>query len=130
MRQIFSSQRLENVEGVARLLNEAGIETRITDGRSWKGNSRREFTYNDKKRSDAPQPAVWVLKAEDYKRARDLLHQGGLLDPSKTGSYLPDEVQFREKPLTPQAKVMRIKLILLALIAGASALVLMRTLFA
>ena len=35
MRQVFSSPRLENVEQVARLLEDAGIETRITDG--WVG---------------------------------------------------------------------------------------------
>lgn len=130
MRQIFTSQRLENVEGVAQLLNDAGIDTKITDGRTWKGNSRREFSYNDKKQSTTSQPAVWVMKADDYKRARELLQQGGLLDASKTTSYLPDNVQFKDKPLTPQAKVMRVKLGLLALIAGASALVLLRTVFA
>lgn len=34
MRQVFSSARLENVEGVARLLNEQGIETYISQSRS------------------------------------------------------------------------------------------------
>ncbi|HEX5755807.1 MAG TPA: pathogenicity-like protein [Arenimonas sp.] len=130
MRQIFTSQRLENVEGVAHMLNEAGIETKITDGRTWKGNSRREFSYNDKKQSSAPAPAVWVMKADDYKRARELLQQGGLLDGSKTSSYVPDTVQFKDKPLTPQAKVMRVKLVLLGLIAAATALLFMRTVFA
>ena len=37
MRQVFSSPRLENVERVSQLLEEAGIETRITHGRSYKG---------------------------------------------------------------------------------------------
>ena len=46
MRQVFTSTRLENVEGVAKLLGEHGIETKITQGRSWKGNSRREFSYS------------------------------------------------------------------------------------
>ena len=48
MRPIFTSTRLENVEGVAKMLGEHGIETKITQGRSWKGNSRREFSYTAK----------------------------------------------------------------------------------
>ncbi|HXH00735.1 MAG TPA: pathogenicity-like protein, partial [Xanthomonadaceae bacterium] len=34
MRQVFSSIRLETVEGVAKLLRDAGIQVRITNGRS------------------------------------------------------------------------------------------------
>ncbi|HWI24375.1 MAG TPA: pathogenicity-like protein, partial [Lysobacter sp.] len=37
MRQVFSSPRLENVEGIAKFLEEHGIEVRITQGRSYKG---------------------------------------------------------------------------------------------
>ena len=48
MRQVFTSVRLENVEAVERLLNEAGIQTKLSQGRSWKGNSRREFSYSNK----------------------------------------------------------------------------------
>ena len=48
MRQVFTSVRLENVENVERLLNDAGITTKITGGRTWKGRSRREFSYSDK----------------------------------------------------------------------------------
>ena len=40
MRQVFSSLRLENVEAVATLLRDAGIEVRITNGRSYKGKMR------------------------------------------------------------------------------------------
>ena len=40
MRQVFSSARLENVEAVAKLLGDADIEVRVTDGRSYKGNLR------------------------------------------------------------------------------------------
>ena len=35
MRRIFSSQRVENVEGVAQMLRDAGIEVRVTNGRSY-----------------------------------------------------------------------------------------------
>ena len=60
MRQVFSSQRLENVEGVARLLRDAGIEVRVTHGRSYKGNRRGTFSYREQ---EGPQPAVWVVRS-------------------------------------------------------------------
>ena len=52
MRKVFSSHRLENAEGVAELLRAAGIEVRILNGRSYKGNRRRTFSYSD---ADAPE---------------------------------------------------------------------------
>lgn len=88
MRQIFTSARLENVEGVSKLLEEAGIETRVTEGRSYKGARRRAFSYregNDK----ATQAAVWIVKADDVTRARILLRDAGLLDSTRPDSYLP-----------------------------------------
>lgn len=82
MRQVFSSPRLENVERVAKLLRDAGIETRITHGRSYKGNLRGEFSYRDHARSE-PIPAVWVVKSEDQPKAREILRSAGLLDSTR-----------------------------------------------
>ena len=44
MRQVFTSPRLENVESVAGLLREQGIEVRITNDRSYRGNRRSSFS--------------------------------------------------------------------------------------
>ena len=76
MRQVFSSARLENVEGVATLLRDAGIEVRITQGRSYKGNRRSSFSYRE---DHAAKPAVWVVRSEDQVRARELLRDAGLI---------------------------------------------------
>ena len=35
MRQVFSSQRIETVEGVAKLLTDAGIAVHVSNGRSY-----------------------------------------------------------------------------------------------
>jgi hypothetical protein len=56
MRQVFTSLRLENVESVAQILRDAGIEVRITNGRSYKGKMRSRASYSD---DSAPKPAVW-----------------------------------------------------------------------
>jgi hypothetical protein len=90
MRQVFSSARLENVEAVAELLRAEGIEVRITDGRSYRGNRRSNFSYREGGQS-GPQPAVWIVNADDQPRGRELLRAAGLLESTRVGesSYLP-----------------------------------------
>jgi len=117
MRQIFSSPRLENVEGVAKLLNEHGIETWISEGRSYKGQRRQAFSYRD--RHDAPLPGVWIVRAEDQTRARELLRGAGLIDSTRTDTFVPASLQ-PPVPVrgTREALVLRLKLLLLAAIVG------------
>ena len=92
MRQVFSSLRLENVESVAKLLRDAGIEVRITNGRSYKGAMRSRASYSDQ---DTPKPAVWVVHSEDHIRARDVLRENGLLESTRpTDSFQP--LSFRQ----------------------------------
>lgn len=114
MRQIFSSARLENVEQVAQLLRDAGIEVRVTEGRSYKGNRRGAFSYNDR---NQPKPAVWVVKSDDQVRARELLREAGLIDTTRGGSgamsfrFEPDTQKDAASPARKRA--FRIKLALL-----------------
>ena len=89
MRQIFTSQRLETVEGVARLLQDAGIDIYISQPRSYRGRRRGQFSYSEPVPANQ-QPAVWVRKAEDQPRARELLREAGLLATTRTSySGLP-----------------------------------------
>lgn len=83
MRQVFSSPRLENVERVAGLLREHGIEVRVTNGRSYKGARRGTFSYRESANEDPP-PAVWVVKSEDQPQARQILREAGLLDSGRS----------------------------------------------
>ena len=121
MRQVFTSPRLENVERVAQLLEEAGIETRITHGRSYKGNRRGTFSYRDHART-APTPAVWIVKSEDQVRGREILREAGLLDSTRTpgDSFLPQSMHRRAEERRRDAgerRALRLKLGLLAVIA-------------
>jgi hypothetical protein len=122
MRQVFSSSRLENVEGVAQLLREAGVEIKVTDDRSYRKVSRREFSYvpSQQAAQSSPQPAVWVLNSDDYKRARELLAEGGLLDEAKTGaSYLPETLQVAPRPAAaPEARIGRVRMALLFIVGA------------
>lgn len=77
MRQIYTSPRVENVERIVALLGEAGIETRVTNHRSWAGRDYRRSSYSA--RTDSSEwPQVWVVKAEDQPRARALLREAGI----------------------------------------------------
>jgi len=82
MRQIFSSQRVETVEGVANLLREAGIEVRITNGRSYHSKRKGQFSYLEKSVT-ANQPTLWVVHANDQPRAREILREARLLDTTR-----------------------------------------------
>ncbi|KMM74711.1 pathogenicity-like protein [Xanthomonas sp. NCPPB 1128] len=82
MRQIFSSQRVETAEGVAALLRDAGIDVRLSNGRSYRTRRSGQFSYLDPVAAQA-QPTVWVVHADDQPRARELLRDAGLLDSTR-----------------------------------------------
>src|SRR3546814_15713693 len=83
MRKVFTSARLENVERVAKLLEDDGIEVRITNGRSYKGGIHGNFSY----RGDGHKmPEVWVVRSADQPRARALLREAWLMDSPRNAS--------------------------------------------
>jgi hypothetical protein len=95
------------------LLDEAGIENKVSEGRGYKKVSRREFSYVEKK-DGSNNPAVWVIKSDDYKRARELLHGMGLLESSPITSYVPEVLQFKQSTtIDQQTRLVRIKMALL-----------------
>ena len=113
MRKVFSSQRLETVEGVVQLLEQAGIQVRVTDGRSFKGSRRRQFSYSD---NQSLQAAVWVVNSADQVQARAILRDAGLLDTTRPGDSHATN-PFRFDPLTqamkPPKRVLLFKMALL-----------------
>jgi len=121
MRQVFASARLENVEGIARFLEEHHIEVRITQGRSYKGGWGGRRTYRDSDQT-GPLPAVWVVRSEDQPRARQLLREAGLLDSTRTStdSFLAPSVHagLPEEPVAapPTRRAFRYKIALLVAI--------------
>jgi hypothetical protein len=117
---------MENVEGIAKMLEDEGIEVRITHGRSYKGGWGGRRSYRDSEAS-GPLPAVWVIKSEDQPRARQLLREAGLLDSTRGGSdsYLPDSAMHtggEPRAATPTRRAFRYKIGLLIAIVVAVAL--------
>ncbi|MGO1068479.1 hypothetical protein [Lysobacter sp. CA199] len=118
MRQVFSSPRLENVEGVAQLLRNAGIDVRVTNDRSYKGNRRSSFSYRE---HVTERPTVWVIRSEDQLRARDLLREAGLIDSTRGEQATQAPYRFRSDVdatrTTSDKRALRIKVGLLVCIA-------------
>lgn len=123
MRQVFTSPRLENVEGVAKLLRDNEIEVKITNGRTFRGAIRGNFSYREPPESNK-QPAVWVVRSEDQPKARELLREAGLLDSGRSATtYLatPTVHQLRGDDGSDAARrrAFRIKVVLFLGIAAA-----------
>ena len=135
MRSVFTSPRLENVEAVAKMLEEAGIEVRISQDRSYKGNRRRPFSYRESTRNGELDPQVWVIKAEDQPKARAMLREGGLIDSTRPEfnampSYLPLSPTLGVAPKRDRRAmlVLRMRLLLLGIIVLLTILTLSGTL--
>jgi hypothetical protein len=126
MRQIFSSPRIENVEEVERLLEEAGIQTRVTDRTTWNRATKRDFSYTAK-RHTVKWPAVWVVQADDYSRARQLMRELGLLQSDRESSYFLPPPSVESATETPRGPG-RTRLILLGVAVFGAMLVALRLL--
>lgn len=126
MRKIFSSQRVENAEGVAQMLRDAGIEVRVTNGRSYHSKRRGQFSYLDKNNGNN-QPSVWVVHANDQPRAREILRDARLLDTTRR-DHPTAEYAFREAPAQASSRswAWRIRIALLVVIAGVALVIMLR----
>lgn len=126
MRQIFTSQRVETVEGVAQLLQRNGIETYISNGRSYHGKRGSQFSYSDPV-GKQKQPTVWVRHADDQPRAREILREQGLLGSTRPGQSRL--LEFGEPDAAAGNRrrwATRIRLVLLALIVAAAGFTFLR----
>lgn len=78
MRLLYTSPRHENVDRVAAFMAENGVETTITNRSNWNRPSYQRFSYSQRSQNRDSWPQVWVSKADDYTRARELLRTLGI----------------------------------------------------
>lgn len=127
MRQIFNSQRVETVEGVAKLLHDAGIEVRITNGRSYHSKRGSQFSYLDTSKATT-HPTLWVVHANDQPRAREILRDARLLETTRR-DHPTAEFAFRDEvaQIAPARNwAWRIRIGLLLVIAAVAMVVVLR----
>lgn len=126
MRQVFTSLRIETVEGVAKLLQDAGIEVHIANGRSYHSKRGSQFSYAEPMQLKQ-QPSLWVKRAEDQPRAREILREAGLLASTRQGQPAT-LLSTAETPATRKGRSLawKIRVALLVAIAIAALVTVLR----
>lgn len=126
MRQIYTSPRMENIERVVALMNEQGIETTIANRRAYQGADWKRFSYTAKGDRDS-WPQVCVVRSEDQTAARRILREAGLEPATRFAEELAAARNAGDTSGHKRTSL-RIKLVLLAMIAGIAALLAMKIL--
>ena len=115
MRQIYTSPRVENVDRVVAMLNEAGIATSVTNRRAYAGHDYRRPSYAKPPERDS-WPQVWVVNANDQSRARALLRDAGVEPPTRFADELAESRGNASPEARRNALVWRVRVFLLAVI--------------
>lgn len=78
MRLLYTSPRQENIDRVMVYMAENGVETTLTNRSNWNRPSYQRFSYAMRSENRDRWPQVWVRKADDYAKARELLRKLGI----------------------------------------------------
>ena len=118
MRQIYTSPRAENVDRVVALLNEAGIQTTLTNRIGWKGGQWKRFSYSSGGNERDSWPQVWVVNSNDQTQARQILRDVGLEPAVRFADELAMSRSGTDIARARAAASKRFKLVVLALVTG------------
>lgn len=125
MRQLYTSPRQENIDRVAALLAEKGIECTITNRSIWNRNSYQRFSYSQRQENRDTWPQLWVNKADDYTEARAALKELGI-EPVVRHA---EELALARNP-TPEGRqkstATRFRRIVMLAVAGAFVVLMLR----
>lgn len=88
MRLLYTSPRQENIDRVAAFMAENGVETTITNRSNWNRPSYQRFSYSQRSENRDAWPQVWVSRADDYTKARELLRKLGIEPEVRHGEAL------------------------------------------
>jgi broad specificity phosphatase PhoE len=91
MRLLYTSPRQENIDRVVAYMADNGIETTITNRSNWNRPSYQRFSYSQRNEKRETWPQVWVTKADDYTRSRELMRQLGIEPLVRHGEELAAE---------------------------------------
>lgn len=119
MRLLYTSPREENIDRVVAFMAENGVETTITNRSNWNRPSYQRFSYSQRRENRDSWPQVWVSRADDYTKARELLRKLGIEPEVRYG----EELKVQRDPFTAIQKrreqtVARVRRIVLLAILG------------
>lgn len=125
MRQLYTSPRQENIDRVASLLTEMGIECTIENRSNYRRPTYQRFSYTQRHENRDNWAQVWVTRADDYTRARAVLKDMGIDPVIRHGEELA-----LARNATPEMKrqtvAVRIRRIVLLAVAGAFLVLMLR----
>ncbi|WP_114238182.1 DUF2007 domain-containing protein [Dyella sp. C9] len=125
MRQLYTSPRQENIDRVASLLAEHGIEYTIENRSNYRRPSYQRFSYSQRNENREEWAQVWVSKADDYTRARALLKELGIEPVIRHG----EELALARNPTAEsrrQGTATRVRRIVMLAVAGAFVVLMLR----
>ncbi len=125
MRQIYTSQRQENIDRVVALMREHAIETVVSNRSNWNRPSYQRFSYTGNNDNREAWPQVWISRADDYTRARELLLSIGI-EPMIRHA---DELAAERNPTPMQRRrstVVRMRRIVIIAVVAACAMLVLR----
>jgi broad specificity phosphatase PhoE len=91
MRLLYTSPRQENIDRVVAYMAENGVETTITNRSNWNRPSYQRFSYAQRSENRDSWPQVWINRADDYTKGRELLRQLGIEPMIRHGEALAAE---------------------------------------
>ena len=125
MRQIYTSPRPENIDRVVALMAEHGIESTVANRSNYNRQSWQRFSYSQGQNNRDSWAQVWITRADDYTRARELLREIGIEPVIRHA----DELAAERNP-TPEMRrghtVARVRRIVMLVVLAACAMVMLR----
>ena len=125
MRQLYTSPRQENIDRVAAMLTEQGIDCTIENRSNYRRPSYQRFSYSQRNEERENWAQVWVTRADDSTRARALLKELGSEPVVRHG----EELALARNP-TPdmrrQSVASRTRRIVMLAVAGAFVVLMLR----
>ncbi|RDI97955.1 hypothetical protein DVT68_12735 [Dyella solisilvae] len=125
MRQLYTSPRQENIDRVAALLAEHGIECSIENRSNYRRPSYQRFSYSQRNENRDNWAQVWVTRADDYTQARALLKELGIEPVIRHG----EELALARNPTAEsrrQSVATRARRIVMLAVAGAFVVLMLR----
>jgi len=125
MRQLYTSPHEANIDRLVTLLREQGIECKVENVSRWNRRAHQRFSYQQQRESREQWPQVWVIHADDYTRARELLKELGIEPIIRHGDALA-EARNPSPENRRRSVVTRARRIVLLAVGGAFLLVMLR----
>jgi hypothetical protein len=125
MRQLYTSPRQENIDRVAKLLKEQGIECTIENRSNYNRGTYQRFSYTQRQENRDNWAQVWVTRADDYTRARALLKEVGIEPVIRHGEELA-LARNATPDMKRQSMANRVRRIVMLAVAGAFVVLMLR----